>query len=44
VSVQGSPRGEAPRYEKEENRIADAVGYFVSANPITVTTVPGKDK
>ena len=32
------------RKGQEESRIAEAVGYFVSANPITTATVPGKDK
>jgi Asp-tRNA(Asn)/Glu-tRNA(Gln) amidotransferase A subunit family amidase len=29
---------------QEENRIAEAIGYFVSPNPITVAAVPVKDK
>ena len=32
------------RKRQEENRIAEAVGYFVSPNPITAATVPVKDK
>jgi Asp-tRNA(Asn)/Glu-tRNA(Gln) amidotransferase A subunit family amidase len=32
------------RKRQEEGRIAEAIGYFVSPNPITVATVPGKDK
>jgi hypothetical protein len=32
------------RKRAEENRIAEAVGYFVSPNPITTSTAPVKDK
>lgn len=32
------------RKRLEENRIAEAIGYFVSPNPITAATVPVKDK
>jgi hypothetical protein len=32
------------RKRQEENRIAEAIGYFVSPNPITVAAGPVKDK
>ena len=32
------------RKRQEEARIAEAIGYFVSPNPITVATVPDKHK
>ena len=32
------------RKRREEERIAEAVGYFVSPNPITAATAPVKDK
>jgi Asp-tRNA(Asn)/Glu-tRNA(Gln) amidotransferase A subunit family amidase len=32
------------RKRQEEDRIAEAVGYFVSPNPITTSTAPVKDK